>query len=118
MEKKTVLAAVMLHMVMKMKMFHWATPSYAQHKASDQYVEGLSALVDKYVETMMGHYGPIGIVKMKLPSAMHAEDTLVLMEAFTKYLMREVDDTKPDLVTIRDEIIALTRQTMYLLRLK
>lgn len=40
----------------QIKLHHWATMSYATHKALDELHGSLSGLVDKFVESYLGHY--------------------------------------------------------------
>jgi hypothetical protein len=41
----------------QIKLYHWQTMSYSRHKATDEVLEKLDALIDRYVEVYMGKYG-------------------------------------------------------------
>jgi len=48
----------------QLRIFHWQTESYAQHKAFGKAYEELGELIDQFVEVYMGKNGK---VKVKLP---------------------------------------------------
>jgi len=47
----------------QLRIFHWQTQSYAQHKAFGKAYEELDALIDNFVEIFSGKYG---LTKAKL----------------------------------------------------
>ncbi len=46
-----------LQMLNTVKLYHWKTSSYAQHKATDELYTNLNANIDTFVETMLGKTG-------------------------------------------------------------
>ena len=48
------LVGTLLEMLMTVKMYHWHTDSYAQHKATDELYERLNKHIDTFVEVLLG----------------------------------------------------------------
>lgn len=51
---KTTLVRRFLEILNTIKLYHWKTQSYSQHKATDEIHEKLSANVDRFVEVLLG----------------------------------------------------------------
>ena len=51
------LARGLLGVTMQLKVYHWQTPSYARHKASDALVASLTDKTDKIIEVLQGAAG-------------------------------------------------------------
>jgi len=110
------------------KVFHWQTKKYSQHVASDQLYNTLQKLMDQWVEVYQGKYGILTFdeVKVNVPLRnVDIEDFQLHLKQFKLFLM----DTLPkslnnnemkntDLLNIRDEMLAITNQTLYLLTLE
>lgn len=47
---------IFFHMSNNIKLYHWQTTSYAQHKATDELLSNISPLIDQFVEVYMGRY--------------------------------------------------------------
>jgi DNA-binding ferritin-like protein len=109
----------------QLKVFHWQTKSYAEHKALGNLYDDLSDLIDEFVETFSGRYGvPAARESYKL-TVMNYKDNASVMEFLDKsisYMAKDVtamlkpEDT--DLLNLRDEMIGAMNKTKYLLRLK
>lgn len=41
---------------LNIKLYHWTTESYANHKATDKVLENISDLIDSFVEKYMGAF--------------------------------------------------------------
>jgi hypothetical protein len=117
---------VQFYMVLRnaSKIYHWNTKSYPRHKASDEFVNNLDKLIDRFVEVYVGKYGrEAGLGKdmtIKLPGfneksiiAFYTEARVWLSETLPKLLKN--NDT--DLLNIRDEILAEINQMLYLFSL-
>jgi DNA-binding ferritin-like protein len=103
------------------KLYHWNTTSYARHKASDEFGDGLSDLLDKFVEVYVGRYGVKPVVKkLKLEQSYITEDGIIgLFAGVREYLKTfETKFTDTDLLNIRDELLACVNKTLYLFNLK
>ena len=105
----------------QLRIFHWQTDSYAQHKAFGKIYESLDGLVDSFVEKFMGTYGrskptTTFVLELKPLSQVNVDNTI---ENFVLYL-KDMDNEIPnntDLLNIRDEILGEIHQLKYLLSL-
>lgn len=109
-------------MQVQIKLFHWHTHSYANHKATDALLEKLLPLIDAYVETWMGKYGrePLSPSDAKLKIRNLDDDAFkaYLEKCGTKLLALELEpDNDTDLISIRDDMLQILNQTRYLMTL-
>lgn len=113
----------MIQFQQQMRIFHWQTSSYAQHKAFGKIYGALDDLVDSFVETYMGIFGrskPNITFQIHLKSLTSDEVVDMACEDFEKYL-RSMDDQlgeHSDLLNIRDSILGEVHTLKYLLSLK
>jgi hypothetical protein len=109
----------------QLRVFHWQTDSYAQHKAFGKAYEALDGLIDSFMETFMGKYGKLeaegGKYDIELHNLKDAKVDTVLNE-FLDYLDTfndELDEKKDtDLFNLRDEMKGEVNTLKYLLTLK
>jgi hypothetical protein len=106
----------------QLRIHHWQTASYAEHKALGNAYEGLDALIDTFVETYMGIYGKDTEAKRTLELfGFEKAHPMQVIKYFENYLVNELpNDLKEedtDLLNIRDEMLALLNKTKYLLTL-
>lgn len=113
----------LLAMQNQMRIFHWQTESFAQHKAFGEAYEGLDALIDQFVEIFQGKNGiqkSSGGYRIKLENL--DSDPAAMIDVFIDYLKEELpedlEDDDSDLLNIRDEMLGMLNQTKYLLLLK
>lgn len=111
------------------KVFHWQTSKYSQHVASDQLYTSLQTLIDQWVEVYQGKYGIMTFKddsKFNVPLRnMDVNDFKLHLQQFKSFLMNDIpeylgedDEMKnTDLLNIRDEMLAITNKTLYLLKL-
>lgn len=117
------LVSPLLRIQEQLRIFHWQSETYAQHKAFGKAYENLGDLVDKFVEVYMGKYGK---VKAKLTYNIEldnfSESYLDYINGYIDYLLsinNELSaDKDSDLLNIRDEMLAELNQLKYLLTLK
>lgn len=110
----------------QIKLFHWQTMSYAEHKALDKAFEKLVDLGDDFMETVMGKYGrPMlsegkAIELSNYPEGKSCLDQISEMRDCYCNEIRSMLSTDKDseILNIVDEIIAMFDKTMYLLSLK
>lgn len=114
----------MLTLQNQLRIFHWQTKSFAEHKTLGKAYEGLDGLIDNFVEV---YFGKNGVRKasetfnVSLANYGDANPVAVIDEGIN-FLTNELpsllesDDT--DLLNIRDEMVGLLNQTKYLLTLK
>jgi len=105
----------------QLRMLHWGTSSYAEHKALGKAYEGLDGLIDTFVETWMGIHGKdLGAPKLVLNPYKPGAPVLLLDQAI-QFLTGELNSAingNTDLGNIRDEMLGLINQTKYLLTLR
>lgn len=106
------------------KIYHWNTKSYSQHKATDELHSRLSENIDKFVEVLLGKDASRLVKlekKMRLIKVKNAHTLKAKVYEYRTYLINMDkclgrEDT--DLLNIRDEILADVNQFLYLLTLE
>lgn len=109
----------------QLRVLHWQTDSYAQHKAFGKTYDALTGLIDSLVEVHQGKYGKI-MYSTPLSIDLVNIDEISIDEVLTEvtdYLSTEfsgmVDAAKDtDCLNIRDSILQELNQLKYLLTLK
>jgi len=105
----------------QLRMLHWGTNSYAEHKALGKAYEALDGLIDTFVETWMGIHGKdLGSVKLTL-TEYSAGATKKLLDQAIQFFSKDMDSSvsgNTDLTNIRDEMLGVINHTKYLLTLK
>jgi RNAse (barnase) inhibitor barstar len=107
----------------QLRIHHWQTESFAQHKAFGKSYDNLGDLLDSLVEVHQGKYGRIRYTDASLDLVNLDElDMLNALEEVTDYLSSEfnkqVDPVKDtDCLNIRDSILQELNQLKYLLTL-
>jgi len=106
----------------QIKVFHWATMSYGQHKALDDFHGSLSDLVDKFVEVYLGRYKkqPVKSFKISMDavSDMSKLDKFLETERENVRKMHPVFNKSSELQNLLDEMLAAFDQAIYLCNLK
>ena len=105
----------MLHTV---KLYHWRTHSYSEHKATDNLHEALSEQVDSFVEKLLGSKQTrSNLTHLR----MNAYNTLPALkrriEYYKRYLRGMPASLGTDLLNIRDELLGSLNQFSYMLSL-
>jgi hypothetical protein len=117
-----------LQMLNTVKLFHWRTFSYPEHKATDELYSNLNSNIDTFVETMLGKKGGrINLVKQKTLPLLAIENINDFKKEITQYKNFLINMSKDselntssnsDLLNIRDEILGNLNQFTYLLTFK
>ena len=117
-----------LRMLNTVKLFHWRTFSYPEHKATDELYANLNSNIDTFVETMLGKTGGrINLVKQKTLPLLAIENINDFKKEITQYKNFLINMSKDselnstsnsDLLNIRDEILGNLNQFTYLLTIK
>lgn len=117
-----------LQMLNTVKLYHWKTSSYAQHKATDELYTNLNANIDSFVEIMLGKTGGrvnlTGQKSIPLLDYTNVNDFIKEINLYKKYLINMNNDfsldiaNNSDLLNIRDELLANLNQFTYLLTFK
>lgn len=120
---KSELVKLFIETLTSIKLYHWRTHSYAEHKATDDLYSQLDGKVDEFVEIMQGKmFSPNRIeeindvIRMATPSKKN--DLLERMLKFNEH-MQNLDiifDKKKDsdLLNLRDEIMGIVNRFIYL----
>lgn len=110
-----------LCMLNTIKLYHWKTISYSQHKATDSLYENLNSNIDKFIEVYLGKNPRIDLTKIKsipLNDFNSFQDFKKNILNYKKYLLSiSFSHEDSDLLTIRDEILININQFLYLLTL-
>ena len=121
--KKEELVNLLLKLLIIVKIYHWKTKSYAEHKATDELYSSLNEHIDKFVEVLLGKNGirldmkgkNIDIedpsTKKEIKKIIY-EYIILLENKLEKYIPLEGNT---DLYNIRDEILGDLNQFLYLL---
>ena len=115
----------LMEMLNAIKIYHWNTHSYSQHKATDELHERLSTNIDRFVEVLLGKVEPERIrlaSAQKIPlhnyrSASQLKHSIYKFRSFLVRLDGCFTNADSDLLNIRDEILADLNQFIYLLTL-
>lgn len=110
----------------QLRIYHWQTKSYAEHKALGKLYESLDGLIDTFVESFSGSRGSVPMAKdgFSFTASNYAsnKEVVAFLDGLIVYLSKELPsflkDTDTDLLNIRDEMLGAVNQTKYLLRLK
>jgi DNA-binding ferritin-like protein len=116
-----------LQMLNTVKLYHWKTYNYSQHKATDKLYSDLNDNIDTFVETMLGKTGDrVNLTAQKtipLFDFTNLIDFTKEIEKYKKFLINMNIDAgvnitnNSDLFNIRDEILGNLNQFTYLLTL-
>jgi DNA-binding ferritin-like protein len=122
-DSKEKIVKYFLELLNMVKIYHWNTKSYSQHKATDELHERLSEHVDKFVEVLLGKDASrlarldkkIKLTKVKTTASLKQK-----VFEYREYLIKMekcLSDRDSDLLNIRDEMLADVNQFLYLLTL-
>jgi hypothetical protein len=118
------IVTMFLQMLNTVKLYHWKTSSYAQHKATDELYSNLNSTIDTFVEIMLGKTGGrVNLTGTKSIPLLDYTDVSGFkreVEMYKDYLIDlQVDGHKDtDLLNVRDEILGHLNQFTYLLTFK
>lgn len=117
-----------LQMLNTVKLYHWKTYSYSQHKATDELYTNLNANIDSFVEVMLGKTGGrVNLTGQKTLPLLDYSNVVDFTKEINTYKQFLIDMNKElglnitnnsDLLNIRDEILGNLNQFTYLLTFK
>ena len=115
------IASKLIEMQNQIKFFHWQTTSYARHQAYGGTYDALTPLIDNFVEVLMGKYGRVPALPMKVYNRNEKDCMTFIDESIAILLglstiLSPTNDT--DLLNIRDEMVSEFNKLKYLLTLK
>jgi len=107
----------------QLRVFHWQSNTYGQHKAFGKAYDHLGDLIDSFVEVYSGKYGkPKAKLKYNFSLSNFEEGYVEFIDSglsFLDSLEEDLDLAKDsDLLNIRDEMKAVLNRLKYLLTLK
>ena len=115
------IVTVFFHIRAQIKLYHWQTRSFAEHKATDDLVTALDTNIDKFIEVYMGRYGRPYIRKTLPVKNLTVTGIRGFItksdEWLASSLPRMLKKNDSDLLNIRDEILADLNQIKYLFTL-
>lgn len=105
------------------KLYHWKTKSYAQHKATDELYSKLNDNVDQFVEVLLGKDASRVHSLDKRISAVDSsseKDFKNKIYDYREFLINDISmyfngKKDSDLLSIRDEILVNVNQFLYLM---
>ncbi len=103
------------------RIYHWQTNSYARHKATDQLLTDIDPLIDRFMEVYQGKYSKLPNGKTEINVVSLTDKTAIdFLKQCIKFLKNILDEDKnikendTDLLNIRDEMLSVINQTLYL----
>ena len=117
-----------LQILNTIKLYHWKTMKYSEHKATDELYDDLNGKIDEFVEVLMGKDGKrinlSGKKSIKLEDFNNLTSLKKYIENAKKYLINMTNSKNigssenSDLLNIRDEILGILNKFTYLLTLE
>jgi hypothetical protein len=125
----------LLTILNQIKVFHWQTNSFSEHKALDMAYEALEESIDEFVEVYQGTFGRVkaasgsflfelqnlqteSLPNEEAPESVGLQDKIDQWIAYLKSFNNDADlNDKTDLLNIRDEMLGTLNQLKYLITL-
>jgi len=119
----TLIIHTALEIVAQLKLFHWQTFSYAQHKALDKAGKGLGDKLDRLVETLLGRYRNFEYRPLSLELDPYSNENIIVkiekyINLFSQKQCPIINKQDSDVQNIIEEIVADLNQLKYLLTLE
>jgi len=121
-DTKARIVQTFLEMLNTVKLYHWKTHSYAQHKATDELYSKLNENIDTFVEILLGKEESRVKMVEKRSRLIDSKNTKDFKEKIYEYREFLIDITKyfdqkrdTDLLNVRDEILGHVNQFLYLM---
>ena len=118
---------VFLSFQQQIQLYHWSTKVFARHSASDKLYKDFSELLDRFVETLQGHF-EMSYARKKIEVGKLSDDRAIpYLKGMADFLTNDLskffaEQPRPqemsDLATIRDEMLASVRRSIYLFTLQ
>jgi len=108
----------------QLRVYHWQTKSYSEHKALGKAYDALDGSIDSFVENWIGVHGTVSVeggIRMTLLDYASNGVTNLLDQAtefFTTGELGSALNGNTDLANIRDDMLGTINHTKYLLSLK
>lgn len=119
---KSKITKMFIDMLNTVKLYHWKTHSFAQHKATDELYSKLNEHIDTFIEVLLGKdESRIKLMekKMELLDTSSKAEFKTRIHQYREFLIDMGNVLHPkrdtDLLNIRDEILGDINQFLYLL---
>ena len=120
--RKSDIVKMFLEVLNMIKLYHWKTHSFSQHKATDELYERISENTDKFIEVLMGKdQSRIQMIESKIdlidPNKLtDFKDRIHKFREFLEDMNIYFDKRNDtDLLNIRDEMLSDINQFLYLI---
>lgn len=123
--RQKIIVLTFIQMLNTVKLYHWKTHNYAQHKATDELYTKLNENIDSFVEIMLGKHGNridlTNIKSIPLYDYNNLQSFKVKISEYKRFLINMTKDAdlnltnNSDLLNTRDEILGNINQFEYLL---
>jgi DNA-binding ferritin-like protein len=121
-KRNAIIVQAFLEMLNTVKLYHWKTRSYAQHKATDELYAKLNENIDTFVEILLGKDESRVKMVEKRFRLIDADNTRDFKSQVHEYREFLIDISKyfnakkdTDLLNVRDEILGNINQFLYLM---
>jgi hypothetical protein len=115
------MVGVLFNIREQIKLYHWQTSSFAQHKTTDDLVKSLDANIDAFVEAYMGTYGRPSAGKTLPVKNLTSQGMKAYLRKTRGFLIKtlptKIHPDDKDLLAIRDTILGDVDKAMYLFTL-
>jgi DNA-binding ferritin-like protein len=119
---KSHIVKIFIEMLNMVKLYHWKTHSYAQHKATDELYSRLNEHIDSFVEIMLGKdESRIKMLERRIDlldssNVLEFKNRIYEYRDFLTDMNLYFDQKKDtDLLNVRDEILGDINQFLYLM---
>ena len=120
--KKSHIVRMFLEMLNVVKIYHWKTHSFAQHKATDELYERLNKNIDTFIEVLLGKdQSRIQMVERSIQLMDPSEKTnfqnkVLEYRGFLTDMDIYFDPARDsDILSVRDDILVDVNQFLYLM---
>jgi len=118
MSKGAKIVVFFFELQLNLKMYHWTTDSYSNHKATNKLFENISDLIDSFIEKYMGAFSrPVLKSGTSIPiQNMSKSKYIKLLKQAQDYLRGDLEKViakNTELLNIRDEMLAELDQSLY-----
>jgi DNA-binding ferritin-like protein len=110
-----------LEILNTVKLYHWKTHSYAQHKATDELYENLNKHIDEFVEVLLGKENKrVKMVEktLRILDNNSSNEFKTHIYEFREFLVSidiHFNKKDSDLLSIRDDLLVDINQFLYLM---
>ena len=119
---KSHIVKIFIEILNTVKLYHWKTKSFAQHKATDELYTKLNEHIDSFIEVLLGkdesriHLLERRIELLDSSNVLEFKHRIYEYRDFLRSMNVIFDETRDsDLLNIRDELLGDINQFLYLL---